>query len=68
MNAAEDIVDLICTNGGMNLYDEYLKTKYKPHLAKVMIQIFGEGIQVNIESNDIIQFSHFPGDPGEEEE
>ncbi|CDW71484.1 UNKNOWN [Stylonychia lemnae] len=49
---------ILSTNGGQHLYDKYLLIKDRPHCSVRMIQFFEEGIQ----------FSFFPGDPGEVEE
>ena len=42
--ASEHIMDILYTNGGLHLYDQYLRTKDKAHCCRRMIQNFSEGI------------------------
>ena len=48
---AAEVVDKVCFNGGLHLYDRYLRTKDNGHCAQRLVQFFEEGVQVKIYSH-----------------
>ena len=43
---AAEVVDRLCFNGGLHLYDQYLHKKDNAHCAQRLVQFFEEGVQV----------------------
>lgn len=69
-NAAENIIEMICLNGGQYFFDKYIDSKRSKHCSKRLIQFFSESAQVQLKStfNIYMQFAFFPGDPGEDDQ